>query len=80
MLETTDEKTARLRVLRYARDGSPEEHAERSHRAKVESDRCRAANFDLLVNTLRVALRENPKSVFEATVSGKLEKVIKKYC
>lgn len=51
-VETPAEKTARLRALRYTRDGHPDENRARAKAAAVYAERVRNARADAAMNAL----------------------------
>ncbi len=78
--ETAAQKTARLRAMRYARDGSPEELKAKKEAIKAYNERVRQHNTEQFFNNLREAMKTNPEGVLNAVVSGRVEKILKKFC
>jgi hypothetical protein len=70
--ETTAQKTARLRALRYAVKGSPDEHRAAARALKEANERLRIARLNAFFGELRRQVNANP-----ARVANNLEGVIK---
>lgn len=72
MSETTAQKTARLRALRYARDGSPDER-KAAAKARVElKEKVRVAAINMYFDALHSAVKREDDSAFYQLTGIKL--------